>query len=396
MEELKKQIAELYKALESIQAKLAATPNDGVKKDELEKVASETAAKLVELQKQYDDLKTKLAVPTINFGSKKDEVTFHTFMKMLQRGDQRLKTIVSVNETTAADGGIAVPTAFMPIILETMLNASVIAPLCTDVPMGTWKVDVPNQLVDVSVAWVAENGTVVIQVPTLGKITLQLGKLSAVIPFSDEQLMDQQVDLSSFYQKRIGLKFGQSIDSKVLEGNTGASPADLAMGIKNHASIGSVTYDKPITPDNIIDLMNSQTIEAYHANANWAMNRACLGILLKLRDNAGRALFGGLVEGVPTTLLGKPMKFTDQMTGSGTSASKTWIAYGDFSNVWLLSHSKFPNMTVEMSNSAVAPAVGTPTQNAFLNGQKWFRYDLRKGYIIAVPAAFKRGLDVFK
>jgi len=387
----KEQIAQLYKTLGEIQKVLAERPDDGVKKDELEKVVADLSAKIVENQKAVD---AKMTVPTVDFGAGADKVTFHQFMKMLQRGDPRLKAIVSVNETTAADGGIVVPTAFMPRILETMINASIAAPLCTNVPMGTWKVDVPNQLTDVSVAWVAENGTLVIQVPTLGKITLALGKISAVIPFSDEVLMDQQVDLSDFYQTRIGLKAGQEIDSKIFEGNTGSG--HLAMGIKNHASIGSTTFTKPITADDIIDLLNSQTVETYQTNANWFMNRACLGILMKLRDNNGKSLFGGLVEGIPTTLLGKQMKFTDQITGAGTSASKTWLAYGDMSNVWLLNHSRFPNMTVEVSNSAVAPAVGAATQNAFLNGQKWFRYDLRKGYIIAIPAAFKRGLDVWK
>jgi HK97 family phage major capsid protein len=160
--------------------------------------------------------------------------------------------------------------------------------------------------------------------------------------------------------------------------------------------VNSTTFTKPITPDDVVDLWNSQSVEAYHTNAAWFLNRSALGILMKLRDDKGQPLFGSLVNGVPTTLLGKPMKFTDQIAGNGTTASKTSIYYGDMSYAWLLRHSKFSNMTVEMSNSAVAPAVGTPTQNAFLNGQKWFRYDLRKGFIIAVPAAFVRGLNVWK
>lgn len=390
----KEQIAQLAKSLEDIKANLAAHQNDGIKKAELEKVVADLSEKIVAQEKAAEALKQKLSLPTVDFGSGPEQVTFAKHMRMVAKRDPQLKTVVSVNETTAADGGIVVPTAFMPSILETMINSSVAAPLCSAIPMNTWKVTVPNQLVDVSASWVAENGTVVIQVPTLGSITLALGKLSAVIPFSDELLMDEQVDMSAFYQKRIGLKFAQSIDSKIFEGNTGSG--DLAMGIKNHADIGSTTYTKAITADDVIDLMNGQTVESYHAGARWFMNRAGLSILLKLRDNTGKSLFSGLSDGVPASLLGKPLSFTDQITGSGTSASKTWIAYGDMSNVWLLSHSRFPSMTVKMSNSAVAPAVGTPTQNAFLNGQEWFRYDLRKGYIIAVPAAFKRGLDVWK
>jgi HK97 family phage major capsid protein len=394
MEELKKQIAELYAALVEIKAHLAASPNDGVKKAELEKVVADLSAKMVEQQKIQDELNRKIAIPTVNFGDGAEKVSFHEFMKMFQRGDARVKTVVSVNETTAADGGYVVPTEFMPKIIETMMNASVAAPLCTEIPMGSWKANIQNQLVDVSVAWVAENGTVVIQVPTLGQITLQLGKISAVIPFSDEQMMDQEVDLSAFYQKRIGMKSGSEIDSKIFEGNTGSW--HIAMGIKNHASVGTATLTKPIAADDIIDLQNSQTIEYYHANSKWFMNRACLGILMKLRDNGGRSLFGGLVDGAPTMLLGKPMKFSDQITGSGTSDSKTWLCYGDMSAMWLLKHKKFPNMTVKESNSAVAPAVGTPTQNAFLNGQVWFRFDLRKGWVLSDPAAFKRRLDVWK
>jgi HK97 family phage major capsid protein len=392
--DLKQEVAQLNVQLGEMKAQLAKMPNDGIKKDELEKVVADLSAKMVELQKANDETKAKLALPTIDFGNGPEQVTFQKHMQMVARGDARLKAIVSVNETTAADGGIVVPTAFTPKVLETAINASVAAPLCTPVPMNTWKTEIPNQLVDVSVAWVAENGTVVIQVPTLGKLTLALGKISAVIPFSDEILMDQQVDLSDFYMGRVGLKMGQEIDKKIFEGDTGSG--DLAMGIKNHASIGSTTLGAAIKRDDVIDLMNSQTIEAYHAKALWYMNRAALGILLKLSDNTGRSLFGGLSDGVPTTLLGKGMRFTDQISGAGTAASKTWIGYGDMSSVFLLGHSRFPGMTVEMSNSAVAPAVGAPAQNAFLNGQKWYRYDLRKGWTIAVPAAWKRLLDVFK
>ncbi len=393
IQELQKQIAELFKTLAEIKTSLAAVPNDGVKKDELEKVVADLTAKMEALQKKEQAAAAASMVPTVDFGDGAKNVGFQQFMKMVMNGDPRVKTIVSVNETTGADGGIVVPTAFSNKIIEIALNASVIANKATPVPMSVWKTDVPKQLTDVSVAWVAENGGLTLQKPTLSKITLALGSISAVIAYTIEQLMDQVVDLSVFYEQRIGKKMGQTIDAKILEGD---SDSDLADGIKNADDVVSTTFTKPVTYDDIVDLWNSQTVEDYHTGAEWTMNRAALGILLKFKDDNGVPLFGSLVNGVPTMLLNKPYNLTDQVAGSGTLASKTSIYYGNFANVWLLNHSKFPGMTVESTNAGVSPATGTPQQNAFLHRQKWFRYDLRRGYIIPEGKAFVRGLNVWK
>ncbi|HAB53329.1 MAG TPA: phage major capsid protein [Ignavibacteriales bacterium] len=374
------EVGKLFKTVEDIKASLSAIPNDGIKKSELEKVINEFSTKFAALEESK-----KVVAP--NFGNEAGQLGFMQFMKMIAYGQ---KTAIS----EATEGATVVPTAFSKQILETALNSSVVAGDCTPVPMATNKTDVPAQSTDVTVAWVAESGGITPQAPITTKITPTLGSISAIIVYTQEQLQDQQIDLTSFYQKRVGLKAGQTIDAMILEGDYTGS-GDLANGIKKASGVNSTTFTKPITDENIIDLQNSQEIEAYHNNAKWYFNRKCLGILMKLKDDNGQPLFGSLVNGVPTMLLGKPFKLTDQVSGSGTSTSKTSIYYGDMSNAWLLSHSLYPNMTVEETNSMLSPNP-TPTQNTFLQRQKAFRYDLRKGYIIAIPAAFVRGLSVYK
>jgi len=385
---LQEEVARTFEELGKIKAMLAAMPNDGIKKAELEQVVADFTAKFAALEEQR-----KVALlPVQKEEEKIGPFEMHKFLRMVKDGDRagiarEYKTI-----TEATEGAAVVPTMFLPKIIETMLNSSIVAGKCMPMSMATNKTDVPNISTDVSVAFVTEAGGVTLQTPVLGKITPQLGKIVAAMLVTQEQLQDEQIDMTPFWQKRIGLKAGQALDAAILE-HTAAG--DLPNGIKTVAGVNSTTYTAPIDDEDLIDLQNKQTVEAYHTNAEWFFNRACLSILMKLKDDNGQPLFGSLVNGIPTSLLGKKFNLTDQIAGAGTTASKTSIYYGDMQNAWLLSHSKYPNMTVEMSNSVVAPNP-TPTINAFLQSLLGFRFNLRKGFIIAVPAAFTRGLNVYK
>jgi len=386
---LQEEVAKVFEELQGIKASLAAMPNDGIKKAELEKVVADFTAKFAVLEEQK---RVAALLPIKDEEVKIKPYDMHKFLRMVKNGDhagmaREFKTI-----TEATEGAAVVPTMFLPKIIETMLNSSIVAGKCTPLSMATNKTDIPNISTDVSVAFVAEAGGVTLQTPVLGKITPQLGKIVAALLVTQEQLQDEQIDMTPFWQNRIGLKAGQALDAAILENTAGG---DLPGGIKTITGTNSTTFTKPVTDEDIIDLQNSQTVEAYHQNAAWYFNRACLGILMKLKNDDGNTLFGSLVNGVPTSLLGKSFFLTDQIAGAGTTASKTSIYYADMANAWLLSHSKYPNMTVEMSNSVVAPNP-TPTINAFLQSLLGFRFNLRKGFIIAVPAAFTRGLNVYK
>ena len=301
---MQKGILETNATLESLKKRLD-EKGDGLTKEQVDKVVNELVEKVAKEQeerheKQVADYQTQLDEQKKEiegfkapegkeslFGSKEGQISMQAFMRGVVSGDQELKKKTNMTEGTAAQGGYTVPEEFAGRIVEIAANASVVDQLTLTVPMKTNKFDIPKQLTAVSVAWTDEESTKSKTKPTFTEEQLVLKKLCAIVVASDELLDDTQVDLTGFIQRRIGLRMGLEIDRVILEGST--IGGDIINGIINATAPTAVAMGAAtLSYNDLVDLMNAQTVELFHDGAAFWMNRAALSLVMKLKDTTNR------------------------------------------------------------------------------------------------------------
>jgi HK97 family phage major capsid protein len=377
LKQLEEQMQKLMGELETIHKTMKEKGSDAIRQDELDKISAAAAAAVE---------KRMYALPDgAKFGSGEGNIGLQQFLRMVKENDPRLRGIKTVEQsTTDGDGGYTMPDEFAGRIIELAQNAAIIAPMCTDLPQAVETVNIPKALTNPAIAWVAEKAAAALSKMTTGNAQSVLKKMMAIVPLTSEILDFNQVNLQGVIERAVSLGMARELDRVILAGSTDAG--DPFKGILYETGVNATASDADKTSyDNFVDAMNSVTIEAFHANAKWLLNRAGLKAAMKVKNLQDDPIFFRGGNGLPSTILDKPFVITDVIPAAATTS----ILYGDLASVLLGKFSKNSGIVVDQSNSAI---IGTTdvTQNAFTMDQIWYRWKWRRGVLVAIPSAFAK------
>lgn len=377
--EMKAKFEELQRLNAELKKKLG-EDDDSIRKAEIDALVKAQIAAL------HDTQKGKKVI--FSGEPKADEVkmTFQKFLVAVARHDHAtLKTIMEVQ--TAGQGGYAVPTGFATEILGALNNVASLPGMATEITQEQYSVRYPSWLTDLSVSWVAENGEKSLTKPTLTYLTSLLKKMACIVPFTDELLDDNNVDLQGKVTALVGENMGVEIERVALVGNTGAG--DAFNGVLNAGCLATPQAGAALSYDDLVDAcLNPNMLRRYRQGSGWWINATALAICMKLKDLQNRPIWQpAIAAGQPSMLLGYPVNETDQIAVAGGTTS---IIFGNVKNIILAGPKKNPGINVKVSDSAVEGAgdsdyVGA---NAFKQDETWYRFVKRQGILVAVPTAF--------
>lgn len=178
--------------------------------------------------------------------------------------------------------------------------------------------------------------------PDLGIWGIDVHELRAM-PKATQQILDDAAwDMEAWLAEKVADKFSRTENAAFVTGNGVRKPRGF-LTYSDWASAG--TYEKgaieqfdtgvnggfaaaPAGGDVLINALYGLK-QAYRNNAVWAMNRATLTLVRKLKDSDGAYLWApGIAAGQPATILGYPMASFEDMpdpaTGSLSIAVADW------------------------------------------------------------------------
>lgn len=230
-----------------------------------------------------------------------------------------------------ADGGLLVPEQMRSEIMQLSLESSVVRGRATVVPMSGGKVSFPVVRDDSHVSSVfggvraywedeAEAGTK--SSAKFGKVVLEPKKIRALSVIPNDLLADAPA-LETFVAMSMPSAMAYYEDVAFIEGSGVGQP----LGWKNADAVITVAKESgqaagTIVSDNIFK-MYSRMLPTSLGKAAWFANIDTLPQLAKLNVAVGTGgntiWLPNAVQGVPSTLMGLPVIFTEKMETLGTS-----------------------------------------------------------------------------
>lgn len=318
------------------------------------KTSSYSDEKLEKMDKAVDKLESeierlqKMKNPEISTAevndkcSKEGKSAFNQFMRTgSMNSDQEKKYLDSFGErkdlvtNVDPDGGYTVRPEVATSIVKKVFESSPLRQLAMVQSIGTGSFE---ELVDFDEAgsgWVGElesrtkTGT-----PQFKMLKTDVHELHASPRASQTLLDDSLIDMESWLEDKVSVKFGREEATAFISGDGIARPK----GILSYAAgtlFGQVeqvnsTDANLLVADGLIDLQDT-LFEAYQPNAVWLMRRTTRSAARKLKDNQGQYLMAmgdGLQQTTPASLLGKAIRLASDMPV--VVANALAIAYGDF------------------------------------------------------------------
>ena len=325
-----KGIAEVYEAKKDDVVEISPV-SSGMDKDELAGTIKELMA---EINKASVD-ETKETDEFAKTGGFKNMADFAKHVHKAQDGrsmsdelkkwNSYAKAPSGLGETVDADGGFLVPVEFRNQLMKNSLEASIVEPRSTVIPMSSSSIKIP--IVNESTHNGSVYGGVVIyrpaeaaqhtaSAPKFGNITLSLHKMVGLCYVTDELLEDSPISL----QPLLTTMFSEAIAFQKDDDFINGSGANEALGVINAPCL--VTQDEEtgqadttINTENIVNMW-SRLRPRSMANAVWLANSDTFPQLATMTLDVGTGGAPvGLVQNVAgspaMTLMGRPLMLTE-------------------------------------------------------------------------------------
>jgi len=253
------------------------------------------------------------------------------------------------NETTAADGGYAVPVVYANRLWDDLVRDESLLGRCFNLTLTTGNsLRLPKDnttavgTFGVTATWLGAAGattgeavTVSTSKPVLGQATFQLNDLGVLVPITSDLAEDNNVALEQYLMSRAQSALEWRITDAIVRGGQTGMPT----GFLGHS--GTVVIDKDST-QTAGTFTYSNLLQMYSrfvgnpANAVWLYNRQLIPQIMTLQDAAGRNIYfppGGLANKPWGTLLGVTALPCDHCSGPGDTGD---IALCDFSQYFAI------------------------------------------------------------
>lgn len=226
-----------------------------------------------------------------------------------------------MNVSGDAAGGYLAPPYFATEVIRLMRETSALVGRCRNVQITQGEVDIPRVVSGTAANWVGEAEAKVETTMTFGLGAITLDEMGAWVELTTRLLEDNSYGVEELVLSDLALAFQQAAAAALVNGNGVKKPLGFLQDAVGATTVYTEDADD-ITADSLIDA--SLAIPApLMAGAVWLMNRRTLGTVRKLKDGGGRFLFstdGGLVNGVPGTLLGYPVLMDENMPNVAADA----------------------------------------------------------------------------
>ena len=261
-----------------------------------------------------------------------------TFMEDKGDNDRYVKDMV---ESIGASGGFLVPVEQDTTIRAVMAEQSLVRPRATIIRMGRRQQNipvldqtgstagVPHWFGGMYARWAEEAAEKTEDDPEFRQITLTAHKLIMYTRASDELVDDSAVSLGDFLTGPLGFAgaIAWSEDYAFFQGSGAGQP----QGVINAGATITVARQAGNTIG-YVDLVNMLGEFLPSARGAWFASISTLPTLLQLNGPAGNPsyLWGSARDGVPTTLLGMPIFFTEKLPTLGTAGDillADWMYY---------------------------------------------------------------------
>jgi len=377
--------------------KLETKPNDSITKEEVEKItesivgkAHPSASKAV-VPNTVIDIEDKIErfrnssknIPeqkwTSAYGSKfKNMGNFLFAVKNKSPILMDYKT--TLIEGTDSLGGYLVPTEFSNVIIKLLRDESLIMRIANVIPMSSWKRQIPKQLTNVSVAWVAEAGEKTETNPTFGQVEQVAKVLAAIIKCTDEILRDSAINLTAFLSELVAEAMALEIERVALVGRVASGDPFNGIVYASGTNVTTMT-GSTVVFDDISNLLFSLSA-SYAQGGKLILSRLGLKKLIQLKDNQGNAIWSPPAGNVPATIWNIPYEISSQIPATfGPGGDETCAIFGRFDKYLLVSPRE--GLAVKVSQDAYDGST-----SAFLNDETWLRFAQALSIDVSVPSAF--------
>lgn len=248
-------------------------------------------------------------------------------------------------ESVGASGGFLVPTQFDATLRAVQGEDGIVPPRATRIRMSRRQIDLPvlDQTVTgtsgvppwfggMQVYYAEEASEKTLTEATFRKVTLVAHKLICYTRASDELLDDSAISLSDFLAGPLGMAgaIGWRMDYAMLRGTGAGQPLGVIIApatiVVARNQGGNINY---------IDLTNMLESFLPSARGVWVVTQTGMSNLLQIVDPNGNYIWQpNAREGVPQTIFGFPVIFTEKLPAVGTQgdillADFRYYLYGD-------------------------------------------------------------------
>lgn len=234
---------------------------------------------------------------------------------------------------TNADGGYLVPTTLDTQIREKLRVLSPIRQIATVMSNMPADLTLPLEGTLPTTYWVGEGVAPTESKQTFDVAKMKAHKLGGFGKFTYESLADTAVtpSLQSFVADRFALSLAINENAAFVGGDGTNKPFGFRSSQITPAELAQA--GATLAWDDLVKL-TLKVNAAYRANAVFVVSTKALGLIMTLKDNAGRPIYlPSLTEGAPATLLGRPVYEVSEIPenlGTGTNETEVW--FGDFKN----------------------------------------------------------------
>lgn len=330
----------------------AALTNPGLTEESIRKIVAEVLASTLKAQKPADDMVNRVALPpelqirsklidVAKNGAKNDEekglLVAEYFRHKFIGPSWDFRSEVPLNQvrkalTTTGSGAGAdlIATEYMTEAIRALANIAVFKPYVRVFTMTQNTLDWPVVVNGHTANYRSENAAIAATTATTSNVTLTAKTLAArTEQISREVVADSRFPLIPYVSELLSEAMKLKEQSVFVTGSTSATPYGIAnLGFTSLAQAGSA-----LAYDDIIKLKHTLG-SAYRRRAGakrvFFGNDACLKLLRLIKTDDGLPILVDANAEAMTMVCGEPFIELPDITGAGTSGSKTTLHYGDY------------------------------------------------------------------
>lgn len=284
-----------------------------------------------------------------------------------------------------AFGSDLLPREISELIFEDAREASVVQQAARRIPLTGAGKAIPYISGTPQASWVGEGGRKPVSDATVGTLTMDPKKLAVIVPFSEEYLSTDNVDLFDELRPAIAESFGQAFDAAALHGTSTPFSAYLAETTNLQVlGAGASTYV------DLVNAMGTVVGDGYRVNG-WAYSDLAEIRLLGDVDGDGRPILTTVGDAsFANRLVGRPAfrgESVDHLNTTPTPDDRTLIFGGDWTKAaW----GAVGEIEYDISNQATLTLTDSSTLNLWQDNLVALRAEAHYGFSVRDVEAFVR------
>ena len=258
--------------------------------------------------------------------------------KSLAAKDYNNPELKANTEGTNSQGGYLVPEEFQWDLIKLAREKSLLMSKVRTIQMSSNKLSLPKEGNLVSVAVIAEAGSITASTPTFGQVQLETVKLAGLTEaISNELMADTAVDIASILIEQFMYAFALKIEDLIINGDGAGTPVfkgllpNISTNVVNLAS--SKTHFTDINADylsQMIDLLADDDAE----NANFVFHRKLTTTFRTLKTTTGAYIWAQPAGKTPGTIWDYPIIKSIKMPITDAVSTK-FLIFGNLLNYYL-------------------------------------------------------------